>query len=274
MSTMTWRVMALAAATLASLSVGAAVASPASAPGGLERAPGFIRVDMKPVANPADLSPAERVQVYGHPYAGRRMTPTQVTTVHHRIIPTPVHEVIAKPFSHTDVVAAPKLVPVATAAEPAPAAAPAPAQAAPAAPAAPTVSAPKFDLSKLHAPSVHLPRLNLGGADLTAANARQKLATLPIPEWLTVPGHKTLAVPGLGVVQSKFVSAAGILVLVVILLLLALSSSGGARRRRARRSRNYQPGPMMGSEPSAPAPAPAPVAAPAEAPHGDDHGHH
>ena len=292
MSKTTWRVAILAAAALG-LPV---IAGAGAAPSGFETAPGFIRANMAPVANPADLSPAERVRIYGHPYAWRRHADAQAMPRRHAYHWSQTTAAQASTASDTGeaVRAAPTPMPViltaSTETTASPAAAPA-APPAPVAPAAPTLTMPKFDLSKLHLPNVQPPHFQGQGSVLTEVGARQYIANLPVPEWLTVPGHPTLNLPVVGVVHSKFVSAGGILLLALILLMLAVSGSGGARRRRARRNRNFSSGPTLGAEPGlAPvaAPKPAPVethAAPpapaaeapapaAEPPHGDDHGHH
>ena len=55
---------------------------------------------------------------------------------------------------------------------------------------------------------------------------------------LAIPGHPTIAVPGLGQVASEKVVAAGILALILILL-IAIIRSGSARRERAERRRRF-----------------------------------
>ena len=55
---------------------------------------------------------------------------------------------------------------------------------------------------------------------------------------LAIPGHPTLAVPGLGPVASEKVVAAGILALVLILL-ISIMRSASARRERAERRRRF-----------------------------------
>jgi hypothetical protein len=298
MSKTTWRIAILAAALGLP-----AIAGAGTPPSGFENAPGFVRVNMAPVANPADLSPAERVRIYGRAYAWRRHADaaamprrhayhwSQATAARASMASDTREAASAAPKPMRVILTASTETTASPAAPPTPAA-PAAAPPAPAAPAAPAMSMPKFDLSKLQ--KLHLPNLRIGGAHapaLTEASARQYVANLPIPEWLTIPGHPTVKLPGIGVVHSKFVSAGGILLLALILLMLAVSGSGGARRRRARRNRNFGSGPMLGAEPgpaAAPAPKPAPVEthAPAPAPaaeapapaaephHGDDHGHH
>jgi len=234
MSKTTWRVLTLAAA----LGLACVAGSGASASDGA----------MAPVANPADMSPAQRLEVYGHRSDWR-------PTHHARHAATAVFAARVSSARY-DIRPAPRPVLVTVSTEALPAAAAPVAAPAAAAPAAPAWRMP--DLGKLRS-MLHLPTLHLsngGGANLQSApaadplaDAREHIANLPIPEWLTIPGRPTLTVPVLGTVKSKFVSAAAVLVLALILLMMMLGNSGGARRRRARRNRNYASGPMMGSEP-------------------------
>ncbi len=76
-----------------------------------------------------------------------------------------------------------------------------------------------------------LGRLHLGGLKLP------DLAHFRLHD-LAVPGHPTLAVPGLGEVASEKAVAAGLVALILILL-IAIMRSASARRERAERRRRF-----------------------------------
>jgi hypothetical protein len=233
-----------------------------AAPHRLEASSHFIRVDMQPVPDPAKMSPADRARIYGRHYGEHRVW-TAPKPLSHRYLERPRYSAsngwtapINRPaLGHTPAIVARKPAwPVKHKALSTPTAAPTPPPVAAAPlPAAPAFSPPHIQLPRVPPVNIHLPQFHThfdasdGGPALHTAILRLPLSSLP--DWLAIPGHPALDVPGVGSVPSKLVSAAGILLAALILLLATVSNSGGARRRRRRRTRNYYPGPMMNAEP-------------------------
>ena len=190
---------------------------------------------MAPIANPRDMSRAERLRVYGHRYdqgyGHRRHSAATAHSGAAAVTSAPA----AKPAP------APAARPAPVAATPAPVAKPTPAPAAAIAPPAPVVAvapaAPAPAGSKFHLPS--LPHMSM-------------------PSWLSIPGVPSINVPGVAhPVPSK--NFTGGLILLILLLVLIIAARGSGSGSRKPRSSTAKASPTVGPAEVAHEPAPMPV---------------
>ena len=154
-----------------------------------------------PVANPEDMSPAERARVFGHRYHytdGKRphavLSAMTLAPISEQITP------VAPPFS----VAAPQ-------------------------PATATAAASK---------PFGFPLLNLEKwlrTILSRAGAALRSGSGAAHDRLTIPSMQDIDIPGLGKVPSRSVVVSGLLILVMILLAVAARISNGRREAQERR---------------------------------------
>ncbi len=233
-----------------------------------QRGDGTLEVSMRPIANPEDMSAAERRRVYGYRYAPRAET---------------------RPAARQSVRTAPPAVAAKPVAAPAARAAPAPAAAKPAP--KPVVAAPPVQTAKPAAPLVAAkpapqpaqplakapsPDLAAQSAAVAAAPLAETIVENPAAETkgegfklpplslkaLAIPGMPTVDVPGVGKVASEKVVGA-VIALLALLLVIALArgaSAGRAREERRRKFRTMQDYGRVDPDPEPAAPAaPEPV---------------
>ena len=222
------------------------------------RADGVLVTTMRPIANPEDMTRAERLRVYGErPVRAAEAPPRRVYSSDARVAPARVAAPVrAQAQAQAPVVAAP--------ARPAPAtmapAAPAPQAKAPTAPTAPTAPAPATPVAAapLAAPAIaetaeapkggglfsFLERFKFWDREVTVPNAElaaEKAGDLADQAATTA---STAAADAGQAVENPGVSMRTILlalaVLAGVLILAAVSRNAAAKRREAQRRRRFQ----------------------------------
>jgi hypothetical protein len=233
---------------------------------------------MNPVANPEDMSPEQRVEVYGHRYdyldeqtGGRRVhrhhwtqeveaaptagSPTYYASPrhHHRLHHRLEHRRWARGHAgwrrgrHGHWVAQPghHHGSPAAAASAAPVHArhhPHHARVAPKPPAtAPSTGTPAPAASSAP-PAATPPAPAAPTAVQPAANSGSNF------DWLSIPGAPYVNIPGIGRVASKFITAAGLVLLAVVLLALAARAGRGPGPRRRRPVETIGAGPAFNED--------------------------